>query len=182
MNPLPRIADRFDFPRQRLVFFYINTPSRQELINTGIHCCEGLAQCSGFQNERKAPFSRYLQILGSSHQTRLPILSFVIKADDSFFDYQTFTRLLSDHYGIQARGGCSCAGPYVHRLLCIDDNWSNRLRHEILSGDESHKPGFIRLNLSYLMDDDTVDFILSSVAELAVKAPELAKSQNQQAA
>jgi len=85
-----------------------------------------------------------------------------------------FTRALSDLYGIQARGGCACAGPYVHRLLQIDDAWSARLRAEILSGDESHKPGFVRLNLSVLMSDEKVGFILNAVKDLADRYETLA--------
>jgi selenocysteine lyase/cysteine desulfurase len=106
-----------------------------------------------------------LRILGADHQNRLPIISFVIDTPD--FNHNDFTTRLSDQFGIQARGGCSCAGPYVHRLMHIDDQTSNRLRSEILSGDESHKPGFVRFNLSVLMPEDEVDYILSSVAELA---------------
>lgn len=112
-----------------------------------------------------------VHILGQDHQTRLPILSFTVRDGDGWVDYQHFTTMLSDHYGIQARGGCSCAGPYVHRLLDIDDTWSNALRAEILSGNDSHKPGFIRFNLSVLMSDETVDYILHAIAELARTVP-----------
>ncbi|TKZ19226.1 aminotransferase class V-fold PLP-dependent enzyme [Shimia litoralis] len=108
-----------------------------------------------------------IEILAPNDQDRLPFLSFVPRSPDGQrLNYQTFTRALSDLYGIQARGGCSCAGPYVHRLMGIDDAWSDQLRTEILAGDTSRKPGFVRLNLSVLMDDDTVDFILGSVAAL----------------
>lgn len=106
-----------------------------------------------------------LRILGGDHRSRLPIISFVV--DSPTYNHNDFTTALSDRYGIQARGGCSCAGPYVHRLLHIDDQTSDRLRDEILSGDESHKPGFVRFNLSVLMPDHEVDYVLSSVAELA---------------
>lgn len=75
--------------------------------------------------------------------------------------------MLSDRFGIQARGGCACAGPYVHRLLAIDPETSERIRQAILSGNEIEKPGFTRLNLSVLLSDETVLFILESVAQLA---------------
>ncbi|MCZ9335484.1 hypothetical protein, partial [Klebsiella pneumoniae] len=68
------------------------------------------------------------------------------------------------------RGGCACAGPYVHRLLCIDEEESSRLRRLIAEGDEIRKPGFTRLNFSVLLTDDKVDFILQSVAQLASDA------------
>jgi len=116
-----------------------------------------------------------IRILGADRRDRLPIFSFIIDTgEDLVFDYQLFTRALSDLYGIQARGGCACAGPYVHRLLQIDDAWSARLRAEILSGDESHKPGFVRLNLSVLMSDEKVGFILNAVKDLADRYETLA--------
>jgi len=116
-----------------------------------------------------------IRILGADRRDRLPIFSFIIDTgEDLVFDYQLFTWALSDLYGIQARGGCACAGPYVHRLLQIDDAWSARLRAEILSGDESHKPGFVRLNLSVLMSDEKVGFILNAVKDLADRYETLA--------
>jgi len=109
-----------------------------------------------------------LRLLGAGHEDRLPILSFLVQDDaGEAVDYHLFTRMLSDVFGIQARGGCACAGPYVHRLLHIDADWSGRLRRQIQAGDDSAKPGFIRLNLSYLMGDEEVDFILTSVDDLA---------------
>ena len=55
----------------------------------------------------------------------------------------------------------------MHRLLQITPDRSAALREQILSGDTSHKPGFVRLNLSVLMTDEEVDFILNAVADLA---------------
>lgn len=109
-----------------------------------------------------------LELLGSVSAPRLPIFSFRLKGKgDEYIHQQLVTRLLSDLYGIQARGGCACAGPYAHRLLGIDDATSEQLRRDILSGNEIRKPGFTRLNLSVLLQDDEVDFILTAVAELA---------------
>ena len=78
--------------------------------------------------------------------------------------------MLSDRFGIQTRGGCACAGPYVHRLLHIDDAESRALRQVIAEGDEIRKPGFTRLNFSVLLPDDKVNFIIESVAQLASDA------------
>src|SRR5690606_197477 len=59
-----------------------------------------------------------LELLGSQENACLPIFSFRVRgADGELVHHQLFTRMLSDHYGIQARGGCACAGPYAHRLL-----------------------------------------------------------------
>ena len=108
-----------------------------------------------------------IEMLAPDRAQRLPFLSFVPRAPNGQrIDYRAFTRALSDRYGIQARGGCSCAGPYVHRLMQIDDTWSKQIRADILSGDTRSKPGFVRLNLSYLMDEDTVSYILNAVREL----------------
>ncbi|WP_127115902.1 aminotransferase class V-fold PLP-dependent enzyme [Shimia sediminis] len=108
-----------------------------------------------------------IEILAAERRERLPFLSFVPHyADGTRMDYRAFTRALSDRYGIQARGGCSCAGPYVHRLMEIDDAWSEEIRADILAGDTKSKPGFVRLNLSYLMDDEVIDVILDAVRAL----------------
>jgi len=106
----------------------------------------------------------------------LPIFSIVVrdKASGVPIHHQLFTRLLSDCFGIQARGGCACAGPYAHRLLGIDQARSEALRTELKAGLETEKPGWTRLNLSYLCDAETVAFILASVDQLARDAGRLA--------
>ncbi|WP_406649279.1 aminotransferase class V-fold PLP-dependent enzyme [Aliisedimentitalea scapharcae] len=111
-----------------------------------------------------------IQVLGHRTALRLPIFSFQVQdLDGNPVHQQLFTRMLSDIYGIQARGGCACAGPYAHRLLGIDQAESQTLHQDLLAGLELRKPGWVRLNFSYLMDDSTVDFILHSVADLAAK-------------
>jgi selenocysteine lyase/cysteine desulfurase len=108
-----------------------------------------------------------INLLAPQHDSRVPILSFAPKtATGHSLDYKAFTTALSDRFGIQARGGCSCAGPYVHRLLNISDAQSEDLRLQLLDGLDDDKPGFVRLNLSYLMDDTTVETILAAVPTL----------------
>ncbi|MVW71046.1 aminotransferase class V-fold PLP-dependent enzyme [Bordetella sp. 15P40C-2] len=112
-----------------------------------------------------------LELLGSLTAQRLPIFSFRVRHPaGGLVHQQLVTRMLSDRFGIQARGGCACAGPYVHDLLDIEPEESARIREAILSGNEIEKPGFTRLNLSILLDDAKVDFILNSVATLAADA------------
>lgn len=112
-----------------------------------------------------------LELLGSLTAERLPIFSFRVRdGKGGFVHQQLVTRMLSDRFGIQARGGCACAGPYVHRLLSIGEEESARMRRAILSGEELTKPGFVRLNFSVLLPDDKVEFILESVAQLASDA------------
>ncbi|WP_256752879.1 aminotransferase class V-fold PLP-dependent enzyme [Mesorhizobium sp. Mes31] len=109
-----------------------------------------------------------LELLGHLTAERLPIFSFRLRnGRGGYVHQQLVTRMLSDRFGIQARGGCACAGPYVHRLLAIDESESDRLRRAILGGDEITKPGFTRLNFSVLLPDDKVDYIIDSVIQLA---------------
>lgn len=112
-----------------------------------------------------------LELLGSLTAARLPIFSFRVRnGKGGFVHQQLVTRMLSDRFGIQARGGCACAGPYVHRLLDIDESESLQMRQAILDGREIEKPGFVRLNFSALLSEDKADFIRESVLALAADA------------
>ena len=71
--------------------------------------------------------------------------------------------LLNDLFGIQARGGCSCAGPYGHRLLGIDIERSHAFEREISRGCEGIKPGWVRVNFNYFISEAVFDFILDAV-------------------
>jgi selenocysteine lyase/cysteine desulfurase len=109
-----------------------------------------------------------IELLGPTSTGRLPIFSFRVRdGKGGYVHQQLVTRMLSDRFGIQARGGCACAGPYVHRLLSIDAETSNRMRQAILDGREIEKPGFTRLNLSVLLSEEKIAFILESVVQLA---------------
>lgn len=112
-----------------------------------------------------------LELLGALEPQRLPIFSFRVRnGRGGHVHQQLVTRMLSDRFGIQARGGCACAGPYVHRLLSIDAEQSRRMRQAILDGEEIKKPGFTRLNFSVLLPEDKVKFILEAVAQIAADA------------
>lgn len=112
-----------------------------------------------------------IELLGNTSCERLPIFSFRLRnGKGGYVHQQLVTRLLSDCYGIQARGGCACAGPYVHRVLGIDTASSDEMRAAILAGQEIEKPGFVRLNFSFLATDMEVETILNSVVELADSA------------
>ncbi len=121
-----------------------------------------------------------LELLGTEAKERLPIFSFLLRdRHGGHVHHQAVTRALSDHYGIQARGGCVCAGPFGHRLLHISQGESCVLRDEIRHGDESHKPGWVRLNLHYAMDEATVETILYAVRDLAENWEERSKFYGQ---
>lgn len=109
-----------------------------------------------------------IEVLGNTTCPRLPIFSLRIRdGQGGYVHQQLVTRMLSDRYGIQARGGCACAGPYVHRLMGIGPAASDQLRRAILAGDEVEKPGFMRLNFSYLMTDAEAARIIAAVTDLA---------------
>jgi selenocysteine lyase/cysteine desulfurase len=117
--------------------------------------------------------NRHLRILGVPGAVRLPIFSFVVRdAEGQRVHHQFFTRLLSDMHGVQARGGCACAGSYAHRLLGIDEPASEALFAALAAGREMEKPGWVRLNFSALMSDDKAETIVRAVDSLARSAPE----------
>lgn len=109
-----------------------------------------------------------LMLLGVDKGPRLPIFSMrILDGEGGYVHHQLFTRMLSDCFGVQARGGCACAGPYAHRLLGIDEDASNAIRASLGAGQEIEKPGWVRLNLSFLMDDQKADFLIKAVDTLA---------------
>ncbi|WP_164658530.1 aminotransferase class V-fold PLP-dependent enzyme [Tropicibacter sp. Alg240-R139] len=121
----------------------------------------------------------HLTLLGTDVGHRLPIFSFLVQDKSGApVHQQLFTRMLSDIYGIQARGGCACAGPYAHRLLGIDHEMSMALHADLEAGRELQKPGWVRLNFSYLMDEGTAQFIIDSVNDLSRRTEEYAPFYN----
>ncbi len=104
-----------------------------------------------------------LHILAPQHRDRLPVVSFYI--DDLHFNLGV--KLLNDKFGIQCRGGCSCAGTYGHYLLNIDQSQSKHIAALINQGDLTEKPGWIRVSLHPTMTDEEVMYIGESIKELA---------------
>ena len=104
-----------------------------------------------------------LLILESSLLDRLAIFSFCIAK----LNYNLGVRILNDRFGIQCRGGCSCAGTYGHYLFGIDQEQSKKITDMIEVGDLSQKPGWIRISLHPTMTDKEVLFIVDSVKSLA---------------
>jgi hypothetical protein len=104
-----------------------------------------------------------IRILGNKEATRLSIVSFLIEDDGKYLHHNYVVALLNDLFGIQARGGCSCAGPYGHRLLGIDMDRSTRFRNAINSGCEGIKPGWVRVNFNYFISERVFKYILDAV-------------------
>ncbi len=108
-----------------------------------------------------------INVLGSHEAERLSIVSFVIRHGDRYLHHNYVVALLNDVFGIQSRGGCSCAGPYGHRLLGIDLDRSHEFQREINRGCEGIKPGWVRVNFNYFIDDATFDYIVDAVTMIA---------------
>lgn len=116
-----------------------------------------------------------LELLGKTTTQALPIFAFRVRdGRGGHVHHQLFTRMLSDVHGIQARGGCACAGPYAHRLLGIGQAQSEALFAALEAGEELAKPGWVRLNLSALMTDDKADYVIDCVERLAETAEDFA--------
>jgi len=114
-----------------------------------------------------------LELLGNLDAPALPIFSFRVRdGQGGLVHHQFFTRLLSDLHGVQARGGCACAGPYGHRLLGLGRAESDAAIAALHRGEETAKPGWVRLNLSALMTDEKADLIIEAVDNLVRIAPE----------
>ncbi|MEZ4417589.1 MAG: aminotransferase class V-fold PLP-dependent enzyme [Gemmatimonadota bacterium] len=108
-----------------------------------------------------------IQILGSCEAERLSIVSFIIKNGSRYLHHNYVVALLNDLFGIQSRGGCSCAGPYGHRLLGIDLDTSHEFEREIGRGCEGIKPGWVRVNFNYFISEETFAFVLEAVDQVA---------------
>ena len=104
-----------------------------------------------------------LHILADNHKDRLGVISFYI--DD--LHYNLAVKLLNDRFGVQVRGGCSCAGTYGHYLLEVSYEKSRRITDNINLGDLTNKPGWVRMSIHPTMTDDEVSYIANAIKELA---------------
>jgi selenocysteine lyase/cysteine desulfurase len=110
-----------------------------------------------------------IEILGNPDAARrVGIMSFNIRDDRGHYLHHKFvTALLNDLFGIQSRAGCSCAGPYGHRLLNIDLDTSERYRNVVQEGHCGMKPGWCRVGLHWVMDDDEANYVIDAVNFIA---------------
>jgi selenocysteine lyase/cysteine desulfurase len=107
--------------------------------------------------------NKNIEVLGDSSQEGLSIFSLRIKHEEADLHYGFVVALLNDLFGIQARGGCSCAGPYGHELLGMDLNYSRKLEKELNKGHMVMRPGWVRLNFNYFINEETFDYLLNAV-------------------
>ncbi len=115
-----------------------------------------------FRSWRKNP---RLEIMGNPDPARrIGVVSFNVKDEGGRYLHPKFvTVLLNDLFGVQSRAGCSCAGPYGHDLLGIDEAASARYREAIREGHYGIKPGWCRVGLHYSMDDAEADYLIEAV-------------------
>ncbi|MEV4708526.1 aminotransferase class V-fold PLP-dependent enzyme [Actinoplanes sp. NPDC049316] len=109
----------------------------------------------------------HIEVLGDRRARRLSIVSLRLRHGEKYLHHNYVVALLNDLFGIQARGGCSCAGPYGHRLLGIGPQQSQALRDEIGHGCEGIKPGWVRINFNYFISDTVADFLIDAVDLIA---------------
>ncbi|WP_064714800.1 aminotransferase class V-fold PLP-dependent enzyme [Flavobacterium succinicans] len=112
-----------------------------------------------------------IKILAAQHQERLGVISFFI--DDLHFNLGV--KLLNDRFGIQTRGGCSCAGTYGHFLLHVDQETSTKLVNEISLGDLIRKPGWIRMSIHPTTTSAEIEYVCNAIQSLAENHKEWAK-------
>jgi len=109
-----------------------------------------------------------IEILGNHEAERLSIVSFTLRAPSGkYLHHNAVVALLNDLFGIQARGGCSCAGPYGHDLLGVDIERSREFEREVARGCEGIKPGWTRINFNYFISETVFCYIVEAVALIA---------------
>ncbi|GGK14896.1 selenocysteine lyase [Yeosuana aromativorans] len=104
-----------------------------------------------------------LKILAPEHTDRLGVFSFYI--DNAH--YNLVVKLLNDRFGIQTRGGCSCAGTYGHYLLHVDQLTSKAIEQKILEGCLMERPGWVRMSIHPTMTNAEIEFICDAIEEVA---------------
>ena len=145
--------------------------------------CVRLKEAMGVENMRKREeemldiiFDRFsemenVEILEGSIKKRLGVISFIINGAH----YNLVTKILNDRFGIQTRGGCSCAGTYGHLLLHVDADRSYEILNSIHAGNMLSKPGWVRLSVHPIMTNAEIDFIMDAIELTALHFREWAK-------
>jgi selenocysteine lyase/cysteine desulfurase len=106
---------------------------------------------------------------GSSSENahHLPIFSFLIRCDQRFLHYNFVCALLNDMFGVQARGGCQCAGPFSQKLLGLSAGASRALEAALLDKAETLRPGYSRISFPYWASRQEIDYVIDSVLFVA---------------
>lgn len=112
-----------------------------------------------------------INILAAEHEDRLGIFSFYI--EDVHFNL--IVKLLNDRFGIQTRGGCSCAGTYGHFLLHVDQHTSKSIEAKIIDGCLRERPGWIRMSIHPTISNEEVQYVCDSIEKVAQNYKEWGK-------
>lgn len=102
-----------------------------------------------------------IHMLAAKEEDRLGVISFYVED----MHYNLIVKLLNDKFGIQVRGGCSCAGTYGHYLLHVDPTRSKKITEQINNGDLSDKPGWVRFSLHPTMTDKELDYCMDAIED-----------------
>ncbi|PLW83033.1 aminotransferase [Kineobactrum sediminis] len=137
---------------------------QQEVGTDVIQAREGAMAERAMQRLRACPG---IEVLGSLDAARLPIFSLRFRHGEHDLHYGFVVSLLNDLFGIQARGGCSCAGPYAHSLLGLDLAYSKRLEAAITAGASLMRPGWVRLNFNYFIGEAEFEYLLRALELVA---------------
>ena len=116
-----------------------------------------------------------IQLLGPQDAPKLAIFSFNIMAGEKAIHHNLVVAMLNDLFGIQARGGCSCAGPYGHELLSIDKHRAEIHEGLVQKGRSIYRPGWVRLGFNFFFSNETANYVISAVEFIARYAPILMK-------
>ncbi|MBA6223146.1 aminotransferase class V-fold PLP-dependent enzyme [Colwellia sp. MB02u-18] len=148
------------------------TPGFLQCIKTALAI--KLKDAMGVENiqQREAQISQYVMdnlaknehvvMLEPNIRQRLAIISFYVPGAH----YNLVVRLLNDKFGVQTRGGCSCAGTYGHILLKVDQDTSSKITQQIDSGDFAEKPGWIRASFHPTTSDKEVAFVVEAINQV----------------
>jgi selenocysteine lyase/cysteine desulfurase/CRP-like cAMP-binding protein len=108
-----------------------------------------------------------IEILGNPELERLAIVSLALRHPRGLLHSNFVVALLNDLFGIQARSGCFCAGPYIHRMYPIDDEWSAQMDAEVSLGHMGAKLAFVRVGFNYFTSEEVFDYIVEAIHLLA---------------
>ena len=103
-----------------------------------------------------------LYILGYNDEPRIGCVSFGIEN----IHYNLIVRLLNDRFGIQVRGGWSCASTYSHHLFDLTHDSSKKITEGLAKKDLTIKPGWVRLSLHPITTDKEVIFICNAIQQI----------------
>lgn len=160
------------------------TPAFIQTIKTAL--CVKLKEEMGVENmiKREEELIKYifehlkpiknLHILAEQHINRLGVISFYIDG----LHYNLAVKILNDRFGIQTRGGCSCAGTYGHYLLNVQPDQSNEITKMISEGNCSLKPGWVRMSIHPTLTNKEIEYTVKAIIELSEKFTEWAKDYN----